>query len=359
MPTVAEVVDAVIGGDTHVDTTSLCLCSPAGAVLGELTFDNDVQGFEEAVSWVLSSVPSQRFMVGLEGTSSYGAGLCRALQAQNLTVVEIERPSRGERGRRGKSDAGDAKLAAHKLLATDAELVAQPRTTGDGPRESLRILTIDREQLAVQCTRVTNRLLAMLLTGDAADHQLRRKGLTVQHLHQIAGRRGPRNETEDQAIRRLMLRRLAKEILELNVLLRDNEKQLRSIVKAIAPQLLARFGVGPVTAAQLIVSYSHHGRCRDEAAFASLAGVAPVPASSGRVVRHRLNRGGDRRLNRAFHYIVMTRMRSQERTRAFVQARKNGKSDRELRRILKRYIAREMFKILQTIDALKPVPIAA
>src|SRR3954463_12888659 len=110
MPTVAEVVDAVIGGDTHVDTTSLCLCSPAGAVLGELTFDNDVQGFEEAVSWVLSSVPSQRFMVGLEGTSSYGAGLCRALQAQNLTVVEIERPSRGERGRRGKSDAGDAKL---------------------------------------------------------------------------------------------------------------------------------------------------------------------------------------------------------------------------------------------------------
>jgi len=164
---VAHFVDAVVGGDTHVDTTSLCVVSPVGAVLAEITIDNDEDGYAQAVTWVLQSVPSERFLVGLEGTRSYGAGLCRALQAVGIRVVEVERPSRGERGRRGKSDTGDAVLAANKVLAMPPDRVPAPRA-GDGVREALRLLTVDREQMTTQRTRLVNQLYADLLTGCSA-----------------------------------------------------------------------------------------------------------------------------------------------------------------------------------------------
>src|SRR6476659_620340 len=175
MPTVADSVDAVVAGDTHVDTTSLCVVSPVGAVLDEITIDNDEQGYAEVVTWILRVVPSGRFVVGLEGTRSYGAGLCRALEAVGVRVVEVERPSRGERDRRGKSDPGDA------VLAMPVERAPAPRT-GDGVREALRLLVVDREQMTRQRTQLNNQLLAELLTGTAEHQAMRRKGVSRTDL---------------------------------------------------------------------------------------------------------------------------------------------------------------------------------
>lgn len=353
MPTVADSVDAVVGGDTHVDTTSLCVVSPVGAVLAEMTIDNDEDGYARVVTWILKSVPTQRFLVGLEGTRSYGAGLCRALQAVGIRVVEVERPSRGERGRRGKSDPGDAVLAARKVLAMPVDRAPEPRT-GDGVREALRLLVVDREQMTRQRTQLHNQLLAELLTGTAEHQALRRKGLSKTDLEKLAKARCPGGRPIDEQARLVVLRRKAGEIVRLDQQIRDNGKNLKTIIAETAPQLLERVGVGPVVAAQLIASYSHHGRCRDEAAFAALAGASPVPASSGRIVRHRLNRGGDRQLNRVLHTISVTRAQHDPRTQAYVRRRSGDLTSKEIRRMLKRYIAREMFKILRTIDALNP-----
>lgn len=362
MPTVADSVDAVVGGDTHVDTTSLCVVSPVGAVLDQITIDNDEQGYAEVVTWILRVVPSGRFLVGLEGTRSYGAGLCRALEAVGVRVVEVERPSRGERGRRGKSDPGDAVLAARKVLAMAVERVPEPRT-GDGVREALRLLVVDREQMTRQRTQLNNQLLAELLTGTAEHQAMRRKSLSGTDLEKLAKARCRSGRPIDEQARVAVLRRKASEIVRLDQQIRDNGKSLKTIIAEVAPQLLEQVGVGPVVAAQLIVSYSHHGRCRDEAAFAALAGVSPVPASSGRIVRHRLNRGGDRQLNRALHTVAVTRAQWDERTQAYIRRRSGQLTAKEIRRMLKRYIAREMFKILRTVDALNPTgeraPLAA
>lgn len=354
MPTVAETIDAVIGGDTHVDTTSLALVTPAGAVTGELTIDNTLEGFQQAIAWIRWGVPSGRVLIGLEGTRSYGAGLCQALQLAGLTVVEVERPSRGERGRRGKSDTGDAVLAAHKTLRMPADQLTQPRT-GHGVPEALRLLTVHREQLNGTRTRRINQLHAYLLTGDEQQQHLRKSSLTVDVLTDLARRRrGRKDESVDDRVRRALITSLARDIRRLDRELADNLNQLEDLVESVAPQLLQQCGVGPVTAAQLIVSYSHHGRCRNEAAFAALGGVNPIPASSGRITRYRLNRGGDRRLNRALHTIELVRSRCDDRTRAYIAAHRGTKTDRDIRRILKRYIARELFKILRAAPDLAP-----
>jgi transposase len=244
-------------------------------------------------------------------------------------------------------------LAANKVLAMPVDRVPQPRT-GDGVREALRLLTIDREQMTTQRTRLVNQLLADLLTGTAEQQALRKKDLTSGTLRKLAGARGRPGRPVDEQARLVVLRRRAQDIVRLDQQIRENERQLRTILGEVAPQLLEQVGVGPVVAAQLIVSYSHHGRCRDEAAFAALAGVSPVEASSGRITRHRLNRGGDRRLNRALHVVAVTRVKHDPRTRDYIQRRRKDLTDREIRRMLKRYIARTMFKILRTIDALNP-----
>lgn len=353
MPTVADSVDAVVGGDTHVDTTSLCVVSPVGAVIDQITIDNDEDGYDQAVTWILQTVPSERFLVGLEGTGSYGAGACRALQAVGIVVVEVERPSRGERGRRGKSDPGDALLAARKVLAMSIDRVPVPRT-GNGIPEALRLLSVGREGMSKHRTQLINQLLAVLLTGDAGQHAMRKRDLTAGVLRTLAAGRVGKDMGIDEQVRVGELRRMAEAIITLDRQLRDNDQRLKAIIEPVAPQLLALTGVGPVGAAQAIVTYSHHGRCRSEAAFAALAGASPVPASSGRITRHRLNYGGDRRMNRTLHIIALTRARNDPRTQGYIRRRSKDMNIKEIRRMLKRYIARELFKVLQTIDALKP-----
>ncbi|WP_267595808.1 transposase [Carbonactinospora thermoautotrophica] len=283
-------------------------------------------------------------MVALEGTRSYGVGLARAMQTAGLTVVEIERPRRGER-RRGKLDPIDACLAVLYALRLDADRLPIPRADGD--REVLRILLGARRELTTTTTRAINRLRALLLTGSDDDRALSRSALTQARLAAIARRRGSRHQTREQAIRRGEARRLALAIREVDRQLASNKHQLADLVAHLAPQLLARRGMDPVSAAQAIVSWSHPGRCRDDAAYAALAGASPIPASSGRVVRHRLHRGGDRDLHRAVHDILLTRWRLCPCTRAYVTRRRaEGKSDAEIRRCLKRYIARELYRCL-------------
>jgi transposase len=345
VPTLAVQVDAVVGGDTHRDTHTLEIVSPVGAPIAALTISNDDAGFAAALAWITRHAPGPRVIVGLEGTRSYGIGLSRALQASGLQVVEVERPKREQR-RRGKSDPIDAHLAAINVLRMSVDRISQPRSDGD--REALRILLTARRSLNTTRTADINQLRALLLAGEEPDRTLARARLSDATLAAISRRRGSGTETFTQAVRRGEARRLALAIRAAATALHENRVQLHAAVERLAPGLTNRIGIGPVSAAQTIVSWSHHGRCRDDAAFAALAGVNPIPASSGKTVRHRLNRGGDRHLNEALHVIALNRWRVDQRTHDYIARRRaEGKADRDIRRALKRYIARELFKALE------------
>jgi len=206
---------------------------------------------------------------------------------------------------------------------------------------------VARQEMTGACTAQAGRLRALLLAGDDADRRAARTTLPGKALAALADRELPADAGREQAVRRAEIGRLARALTQARRQLKDNRAQLLAIVDAIAPGLTSRYGVGPVSAVQAIVSFSHPGRCRSEAAYAALGGTSPLPASSGRTVRHRLNRGGDRALNRAIHAIAVTRMRSCPRTRAYVARRTaEGKTMREIRRCLKRYIARELCRHL-------------
>jgi transposase len=347
MPMVADVVDAVIGGDTHTDTHTMEIAAPSGAPIATLTVENDQAGYAAVIDWIAAHSPGPRLIVGLEGTRSYGIGLARALRAAGLAVVEVERPKRETRRGRGKSDPIDAHLAVLAVLRMPTDRLPTPRADGD--REALRILLTARAEMTDTQTRQINQLRALLLTGHDTDRAIARGRVTRDWLERLIRRRGTGTETREQATRRAETRRLAIAIRDTHRDLTHNRDHLTAIITDLAPGLLDRHGVGPVSAAQTIVSWSHPGRCRTEAAFAALAGVNPIPASSGRTTRHRLNRGGDRHLNHALHTIALTRMRSCPRTHAYLTRRRaEGKTDRDIRRILKRYIARELYRALNT-----------
>jgi transposase len=347
MAMVAEVVDAVVGGDTHKDTHALEMVAASGVTISTTTISNTAEGYAAALAWLAEHAVGSRVIVGLEGTRSYGIGLARALTAAGLAVVEVERPKREQRRGRGKSDAIDAHLAALAVLRMNAEQLPTPRADGD--REALRILLSARAELVQTQTRQLNRLRALLLLGDDTERDLSRGRVNAAWLEQIIGRHGAGSPTREATVRQAEARRLAIAIRDSERELKANITQLREIVSDLAPGLLTKYGIGPVTAAQALISWSHPGRCRNEAAFAALAGANPIPASSGRTTRHRLNRGGDRHLNSALHTIALTRWRSCPRTRAYIDRRRaDGKSDREIRRILKRYIAREIYRTLNT-----------
>lgn len=344
MTMLADAVDAVVGADTHRDSHVLEMVTPSGVTVASTTISNSESGFTEALAWISDHAPGERVVIAVEGTRSYGIGLTRALHAAGATVVEIEQPRRGDR-RRGKSDHIDAHLAAVHGLRLNADQLPTPRDDGD--REAVRILLSARRELTTTKTAQINRLRALLLAGDDTDRALARRSLTHVVLSVLAQRRGHARDSCHQAVRRGELRRLAVAIQQADQALADNKRQLSAVVAEFAPALLRARGVGPVSAGQAIVSWSHPGRCRTEAAYAALAGASPIPASSGRTVRHRLNRGGDRALNAALHHIVITRWRSCPRTKAYIAKRRShGNSDNEIRRLLKRYIARELYRTL-------------
>jgi transposase len=341
----ADVVDAVVGVDTHRDTHDAEIATPTGVPIATLRVPNSSEGFATLLRWIARHRPGPRTVIAVEGSRSYGIGLARAAVAAGLVVIEVGRPARTQRRGLGKSDPIDAHLAVLTALRLDAEQLPIPRADGD--REALRILLGARAELVTITTMQTNRLRALLLAGDDTDRQTARSRLADSRLASLARRRLVRDASREQAVCHAEIRRLALALRDAARQLTANRKHLRALVAEIAPGLLDRPGIGPICAAQAIVSYSHPGRVRNDAAFASLAGVCPIPASSGRTTRHRLSRGGDRALNRAIHTIALTRLRSCPRTRAYATRRRaEGKTTREIRRCLKRYIARELYRQL-------------
>lgn len=345
MAMLADIIDAVIGVDTHRDTHQAEIAYPTGAVIAITAISNDSVGYTQLLTWAVERAPGPRLAICIEGTRSYGAGLARAATAAGLTVIECEQPTRSNRRGRGKSDPIDAHLAVLTALQLDAAKLPTPRTDGD--REALRILLSARHELTTTTTAQTNRLRALLRDGDDIDRRLARIRLSESVLAGLGRRRQPRDASRQQAVRHAEIRRLTVALRDATRALKANRTELAAIIDDLAPGLSSWPGIGPVSAAQAIVSFSHAGRCRSDAAFAKLAGTSPLEASSGQTTRHRLNRSGDRALNNAIHVIANTRMRSDPTTCDYVARRRaEGKTTKEIRRCIKRYIARQLYRAL-------------
>jgi transposase len=340
----ADELDYVIGVDTHRDEHVLAvLTAPTCAIVAGGTIKTTARGYREAVRFVDRYAPSRRAWA-IEGTGSYGAGLARHLKRRGETVLELSRTPRGERRLRGKDDTLDAARTARAALAADR--LALPRA-GER-REALRLLLIARRSAVDVRREALTQLRAVIVTApDRLRQELR--GLSVGKLLERCSRlRRTRSASADELATRLVLRSLARRIEAATLEAAELERELLGHVRALAPALLDEPGVGPVVAAQLIVSWSHHDRLRSEACFARLAGVAPVPASSGQTKRHRLSRGGDRQLNRALHTIVLHRRQHDTTTKDYIAKRiAEGKSRRDATRLLKRYLARHLYRLLQ------------
>ena len=279
MPMLAELVDAVVGVDTHRDTHQVEIALPNGAPIASTTISNDATGYAELLAWIVDN-PGPRLAISIEGTRSYGVGLARAAAAAGLVVLECEQPHRKTRRGRGKSDPIDAHLAVLTALRLDADRLPTPRADGD--REALRILLGARQELTTTSTAQTNRLRALLLGGDDTDRALARGALTEIRLAGLARRRPPREASREQAVRHAEIRRLALALRETARALKANRAQLHTIVNDLVPGFTDRPGLGPVSAAQAIVSFSHPGRCRNDAAFAPWAAPARYrPAAGG------------------------------------------------------------------------------
>jgi len=336
-----ERVDFVIGVDSHRDRHAVAFCDRHGARLYAVGVAADPFGYRDAFEAAAEHCPGRRIWA-VEGTGSYGAGLAAYLESRGEWVVEIDHPTRRRAG--GKSDALDAVRAAREALARDRLTVPRAR----GERAAIRSFLVCRETAVVARTKAIQLLRALLLTApEPLRGQLR--GLSTPDLLAACSRlRGLGSQTLEHRATAVALRSTARRALMLEAEAQEMEALLAALVGQVAPQLLDEIGVGVVTAAQLVVSWSHQGRVRSEAAFASLAGVSPLPASSGDVVRHRLNRNGDRKLNRAMHTIVITRMAHNPETCAYVAKRTaDGKSRGEIRRCLKRFVARRMYALLE------------
>jgi transposase len=315
-----------IGVDTHKDVHVAVALDPFGGQLEIQEISTTAAGYRRLLSWAQElGVPA----FAIEGTGSYGAGLVRFLKRADVAVYECERPRRRERGR-GKNDRIDAALAARRLIA--GEGLSLPR--GDGRREDLRLLLLERRGAMQARNAALNQLSALVVT--APEHVRERLGaLSGERLAQAAARLRPRDEVVNGVLRRLGKRaeRLSKEVAAA-------ERALAALLTELAPDLLAECGVGPVCAAQLLVSSGDPSRMRSEASFAALAGTSPVDASSGKQRRHRLNRGGDRQLNWALHVVALQRVRHHPETSAYYERLlAAGKTTREARRCVKRALA--------------------
>jgi transposase len=326
-----------IGVDTHKQVHVAVALDALGAQLDSREIATTPAGYRALLSWAQElGVPA----FAVEGTGSYGAGLVRFLEQAGVAVYECERPRRRER-RRGKSDLIDAALAARRLLA--GERLSLPR--GGGRHEDLRLLLLERRGAMQARTAALNQLSAVLVT---APEHLRRR------LEALSGARLAREAARLRAHPDVVigvLRRLGRRIERLSKELAETERRLAALVAEVAPDLLEECGVGPVCAAQLLVSSGDPSRMRSEASFAALAGTSPIDASSGKQRRHRLNRGGDRQLNWALHVVALQRIRHHPQTTAYYERLlAAGKTAREARRCVKRALARHFYRRLLEIS---------
>lgn len=332
----------VIGVDPHRDQHAAAVVDArTGAVVFETVVSADAAGYEQLHTFAQQHAASTR-VFAIEGAGSYGAGLTRFLLGRGERVFDVGRLRR-ERRSGGKTDALDAVRAARSVLTGRP---AMPRAGGQ--REALRALMAAREG-AVNAKRAGMCQLRDLLVTCPEPLRSELRPLTeLQLLRRLAGSRPDLRRDPEIRGNGMAMRQVARRVLQLRTEERELAVEITLLVKALAPQLLDEVGVGPLLAAQVVLSWSHHGRMHSEAAFARLAGVAPIPASSGQTVRHRLDRGGDRKLNRALHQILVTRRRFHQPTIAYIEKRLGeGKTRREATRCLKRYLARHLYRLLQ------------
>ena len=340
---VAELVDYVVGVDTHRDEHTLALVEAStGAVLAARTVVANDRGYAQTLRFARQRADGPRLWA-VEGAGHYGAGLARYLSEHGETVLEVGRSPRSERRLRGKDDQLDAVRAARAALG--AEPLPLPRA-GER-REALRLLLIARGSAVDVRREALAQLRSVIVTAPERLREELRELPVGRLLERCSRFRQARGRPEELASR-LVLRTLARRIEAATSEAAELQREIALHVQALAPQLLDEPGVGPIVAARLLVAWSHRGRVRSEAAFARLAGVAPIPASSGQTVRHRLSRGGDRQLNRALHTIVLHRRQHDPQTKAYIARRiAEGKSRREASRMLKRYLARHLYRILE------------
>jgi transposase len=335
---------AVTGGvDTHADTHVAAALGPAGGLLGVREFPATAAGYAGLLGWLggFGTVS----LVGIEGTGSYGAGLARHITAAGIRVVEVNRPDRQDRRRQGKSDSLDAVSAARAVQSGRA--CGAPRGR-DGAVEAIRALMVARRSATAERTRTVSQARALLLTGPG-DLRARFAGHGTAALITALASLRPRPGDVAGHATRIALRELGRRARFLDGQLTRLDELILPLVTARAPALLALRGVGPHTAALLLIAAGDHpGRLRSEAAWAHLCAAAPIPASSGKITRHRLNPGGDRQASHALWRIAVTRLGCDPATRAYAARRTaEGKSKAEIIRCLKRYIAREIYPRLR------------
>jgi transposase len=345
----ADEVDYVIGVDTHRDEHVLVIVTaPAGAVIARQSVGTNARGYAEAVRFAADHAAGARIWA-IEGAGHYGAGFARYLSSRDETVHEVTRSARAERRLRGKDDSLDATRAARSALASEAQ--ALPRS---GERqEALRLLLLTRRS-AVDVRRVAIvQLRSVIVTAPQSLREELRRLPLGELLRRCSRFRRSSSRTPDQLATILVLRSLAQRIQAATREAAELEREILAHVRELVPELLDEPGVGPIVAAQLIVTWSHHGRVSSEAAFARLAGVAPLPASSGLTTRHRLSRGGDRQLNRALHTVILHRRQHDAATKDYIARRiSEGKSSRDAVRMLKRYLARHLYRVMQNATPL-------
>ena len=340
MTIIVETRSITGGVDTHLDVHVAAALDVNGGVLGVESFATTTVGFADLHAWLCSFGRLTR--VGIEGTGAYGAGLARFLRGAGVEVIEVDRPNRQARRSHGKSDTVDAIEAARAALSGRAHGVAK---SADGNVEAIRALLVaDRSGRDARIS-LLNQLRHL---GFTAPDELRER---FRGVPSISLRRPPPRSAPTATVTpvtyatKVAMQTLGRRVIDIDA---DNARlneELTDFVEATAPSLVTLHGVGTHTAAVLLVAAGDNAdRIRSEAAFAHLCGVAPIQASSGKTTRHRLNRGGNRQANHALWRIVFTRMSSDPRTRAYVQRRTiEGRSKREIMRVLKRYVAREVY----------------
>lgn len=336
----------VIGGvDCHADTHHAAVIDHRGRLLAASEFPTTAEGYRQLTTWLHQHGRLEK--VGVECSGSYGAGLTRYLQACGITVVEVNRPHIHTQSRRGKTDAIDAEAAARKVLA--GECTTAPKDT-TGVVESIRQLLIVRSSAVKSRTAALNQLSELLVTApEAVRASLTARGLEGKARQCLTWRPDPGRLHDPVHAAKYALRSLARRIQELTNQAEDLENKLASLVQRSAPRTLALLGVGTLHTAQLLTTAGQNiDRLHGETAFAHLCGSDPIPASSGKTLRHRLNPFGDRDANRALHMIAVVRLRYCDRTRAYTARRTaEGLSKKDIMRCLKRYIAREIYYALR------------
>lgn len=340
----ADQIEVAAGVDTHQDTHTAAVIDTVGRLLGHRQFRADSAGYSALLTWLRSF--GLLLVVGIEGTGAYGAGLARHLHAQEVAMQEIDRPDRKTRRSAGKSDPIDAEAAARAALARVRTGIPKVRA---GRVEALRNLRVARRSAVDQRADCMRRIKTLIVT--APDRlRARLRGLSDRELLTscAASRPDVTRIAEPEQSAKVALRSLARRHAALTEEIADLDALIEPLVATINPALLELNGVGADVAGQLLVTAGENTeRLHSEAAFAMLCGVAPIPASSGKTHRHRLNRGGDRQANAALYRVVLCRLRWDPRTQAYMERRTHeGLSKKDIIRCLKRHIAREIYYVL-------------